>query len=83
MKQIKLLVIPMILILLCACDKSVERKYDETKFSDDFYIYTDVDTCVQYFVSSGYYNSGNVSPRFNPDGTLKLNKECIRDNENN
>ena len=82
MKKNKLLVIPILLVLLCGCEKSVDKKYTNVNLADDFYIYTDVDTCVQYFVSSTSYNSGNVSPRFNPDGTLKLNKECVKDNAN-
>lgn len=32
---------------------------------------------VEYFVSSGTYNVGSFSPRYNTDGSLKINKECI------
>lgn len=38
--------------------------------------YVDKDTCVEYFVSSGY-SSGVFSPKYNRDGTLKLNEKCL------
>ena len=39
--------------------------------------YTDKDTCVEYFVSAGYYSKGVFSPKYNKDGTLKLNERCL------
>lgn len=45
--------------------------------SDYYYIHIDKETCVEYFVSFGSNNLGNFNPRYNTDGTLKINKECI------
>lgn len=79
MKKIRLLTILIPLILLCGCKVLADKRYSNVNLSSDLYIYTDEDTCVQYFVSNGFYNSGNVSPRFNQDGTLKLNEECVKE----
>ncbi len=77
MKKIKLLIIPVLLLLLCGCEESVDKSYTNVEIADDFYIYTDADTCVEYFVSYGHYNMGNVYPRYNADGSLKINNWCL------
>ena len=78
----KMIILIIAILLLCGCENKNDNKYSEkptvAKF---FYIYTDEDTCVEYFVSHGTYNIGNVTPRYNQDGTLKLNKQCLRDLE--
>lgn len=71
----KLLIIPLILIVLTGCSERT-NEYEETML-DSYYIYVDKDTCVEYFVSNSMYNSGNFTPRYNADLTLKVNKKCI------
>ena len=84
MKKIFLIITIFItLFCLCGCDKHQENKYSEgTYYSGDrFTIFVDEETCVEYFVSEGGYNRGDVMPRYNQDGTLKINKKCLNDLE--
>ena len=38
--------------------------------------YTDSETCVEY-IKYASINKGGITPRFNADGTLKLDEECL------
>ena len=78
---IKFSLVSIIILMLCGCSKQKENKYsEETNYiGSRFTIYVDDETCVEYFVSNGSYNSGNVLPRYNENGTLKLNHKCIED----
>ena len=67
----KIIAICLILSFLTGCSV----KYDNDLNNRNTYI--DEDTCVEYFVSSGYYSKGVFSPKYNRDGTLKLNKKCL------
>lgn len=72
------------ILLCCGCgETTVDKKYTNSSVNDDFYIYIDSDTCLEYFVSNGYYNYGNVFPRYNEDGTIRQNKKCLKDKEYN
>ena len=77
----KIILILTICVCLCGCEKNQENKYSESSgyMGDRFTLYVDEQTCVEYFVSNGSYNNGNVFLRYNQDGTLKLNKECLKD----
>ena len=76
----KVLVLILILILCgCSMEKQV-NDYTTAEAFDVFYIHTDEETCVEYFVSYSSYNQGNFSPRYNADGTLKLNEVCVNEN---
>ena len=77
MKKIILLIIS--ILLLCGCEKTPTSKYSDKIEGQGFYLYVDAETCVEYYVSNGMYNIGSVMPRYNQDGTLKLNKECLKD----
>ena len=79
MKRIILLLI--ICICLCGCEKHQENEYSEGTYyiGKRFTIFVDKETCIEYFVSAGAYNNGNVLPRYNQDGTLRLNKKCLLD----
>lgn len=66
----KIIAICLILSFLTGC----RVKYDNDLNNRNTYV--DKDTCVEYFVSSGYC-SGVFSPKYNRDGTLKLNKKCL------
>ena len=63
-------------LLLCGCGSIIK----ENPYSHDGF-YVDNDTCVEYFVSDGAYNKGNITPRYNADGTLKQNEQCLLDKE--
>lgn len=79
MKKIILLMI--LVLLLCGCEETPTSKYSDKADFQSFYLYVDAETCVEYYVSNGTYNIGIVNPRYNQDGTLKLNKECLKDME--
>ena len=83
-KTIKMILLVIgITILTSGCDLTNEvNSYTTSNVSDNFYVYTDPETCVEYFVSYGTYNIGNFLPRYNADGTLKLNGVCVNDNKN-
>lgn len=72
MKKIILLVIA--LIMLTGCTSNTENSSDDWTML----IYTDSETCVEYFKNSAGYGGG-LSVRYNPDGTIKLNKKCLND----
>ena len=76
-KKMIILLIP--ILLLCGCESRPTSKYSDNVELQDYYVYVDEDTCIEYFVSNGIYNKGNVNPRYNRDGTLKLNKQCLKD----
>lgn len=78
---IKFSLVSIMILMLCGCSEQKENKYsEETNYMGSrFTIYVDDETCVEYFVSNGSYNSGNVLPRYNENGTLKLNHKCIED----
>lgn len=77
MKKIIILIIP--ILLLCGCEKTRTNKYSDKVELQAFYLYVDEETCVEYYVSNGSYNYGNVNLRYNADGTIKLNKQCLAD----
>ena len=81
-KTIKMILLVIgITILTSGCEvTSGVNEYTTSNVFGDFYIYTDTETCVEYFVSKGSYNRGNFQPRYNVDGTLKLNEVCVNDN---
>ncbi len=68
----KMLIIPLIVIMLCGCDSNTKSSEDDYTIS----IYTDSETCVEYLkYHSGY--QGGITERYNQNGTLKINKECL------
>ena len=78
MKKIIILIIG--ILLLSGCDG--ENKYsDRASNPYSFRTYVDEETCIEYFISDDTYNSGNVVPKYNRDGTLKLNKQCLKEQE--
>lgn len=45
------------------------------------YVYVDVYTGVEYLIYNdvaGYAGYGGICPRYNPDGTLKINEEFMK-----
>lgn len=79
MKNFRLFIIVLSILILCGCERA-DNEYSENKELDKtFYVYVDKDTCVEYFASYGMYNAGDIHPIYNADGTLKLNKKCLKD----
>lgn len=75
----KIIISVTVILILCGCD----RKSSSTYSGDDYRIsiYTDSKTCVEYLeYLSGY--GGGLSVRYNANGTIKLNKECLNEKDN-
>lgn len=82
MKKFLLLVIIIILLTGCGAE-SINKKHEtnDTYYIQDslnFDFYVDKETCVEYIIFNGGYRGG-ITPRLNADGTLKLNKICLKD----
>lgn len=82
MKKFLLLVIIIILLTGCGAE-SINKKHEtnDTYYIQDslnFDFYVDKETCVEYIIFNGGYRGG-TTPRLNADGTLKLNKICLKD----
>lgn len=73
MKKIILLMIP--ILLLCGCEET--KNYNIDNYNNREYdIFIDETTCVEYFINT-YVKKGGISVRYNADGTLKINKDCL------
>ena len=79
----KIIISLILILLLCGCGTYQENEYSESTgyIGTRFTVFVDAETCVEYFVSNGASNIGNVIPRYNQDGTLKTNNKCLNDLE--
>lgn len=77
----KIIILVIGILLLCGCENRPTSKYSDEVGFQGFYLYVDEDTCVEYYVSNGYNNIGVVNPRYNQDGTLKINRQCLKEQE--
>lgn len=64
------------ILLLCGCQSNTQDSNDDYTIS----IYTDSETCVEYLKYAVGYKGG-LSVRYNQDGTLKLNEQCVKENK--
>ena len=81
----KIILVLAALLLVCGSAGCITEEETEEKVSPDVYIlrdetphyifvYVDEYTGVEYLIYDGYH-SGGVCPRYNADGTLKINEE--------
>lgn len=77
----KIIILVIGILLLSGCKTTPTNKYSDKAEFQNFYLYVDEDTCVEYYVSNGSYSRGVVNPRYNQDGTIKLNKQCLEEQE--
>ena len=84
MKIIKILLLAIPVILLTGCESGNQNnKYtEERNINDHFYIYTDEETCIEYFVSYGSHSTGIVTPRYDVNGNFKKNGACMYEQNN-
>lgn len=73
----KIVILLLLTLLVSGCSTSEEEIKNET-----LYIGTEVrvdkETCVEYIRVKEQWNYGFVIvPRYNQDGTLRLNKKCL------
>ena len=67
----KIIVLVIMILMMCGCRSNTVDSADDTWIS----FYTDSKTCVEYIK---YYVGGKgITVRYNTDGTIKLNKECM------
>ncbi len=73
----KLLLMLLIVLFLCGCDINVE-KGSSVEYSTGGELYYDYDktTCVEYIEFVAGYKGG-LSVRYNADGTIRLNQDCL------
>lgn len=73
MKTIKIVIPVIVILLLCGCNSNTRNS------ADDFYIgfYTDSKTCVEYIKDYGH----GITVRYNTNGTIKLNMECLNEKD--
>ena len=76
MKKIFLLVL--LILLLCGCNRTEKRINDNSW--DELYVTYDNETCVEYIEYDGI-KKGGLSVRYNRDGTIKINKQCLNEKE--
>ena len=72
-----------IVLLLTGCgvdtvNNNVENKANYMQEYYSFNFYVDEETCVEYIVFYDVHKGG-ITPRLNDDGTLKLNKNCLKE----
>lgn len=89
MKKKKIILVLAALLLVCASAGCIAEEETEEKVLPDIhllygesahyvFLYVDEYTGVEYLIYDGY-QSGGVCPRYNADGTLKINEEFKND----
>ncbi len=73
----KILVLIILILFLSGCKASATYKTEETD-NYDYGVFVDKATCVEYLVSYEY-KKGGIIVRYNQDGTIKVNNECLKD----
>ena len=79
----KIILIIMGVLLLTGCD-FIENENEKKYIQDSSCYYTVIDkiSCVEYIkYSCGY--QGGLSVRYNANGTIKTNEECLNENNRN
>lgn len=68
----KVIVLIIMILMLCGCESNSKTSKDDYAI----WFYTDSETCVEYVEYGTGYGKG-LSVRYNTDGTIRLNEECI------
>lgn len=68
----KMIVLVIMILMMCGCENNTVSSDDDF----NIVIYTDSKTCVEY-LEYYEYQAGGLTVRYNTDGTIKLNKECM------
>lgn len=75
MKKFILLVF---LVMLCVgCEVPKDYEIDEVN-DREFTVFIDETTCVEYLYDV-YVKKGGITVRYNQDGTIKVNKNCLEE----
>lgn len=89
MMKKKIILVLAALLLVCASAGCIAEEETEEVVSDKYiqnyehsnyvYVYVDEYTGVEYLIFSAGSNKGGITPRYNADGTLKINEEFKND----
>lgn len=71
MKKIIILIIG--ILLLCGCETT------QQKIEKDIEIYIDKGTCVEYFINYTYMGYTVITPKYDKNGNIKINKQCLEE----
>lgn len=71
MNKIKIITMIIAVLMLCGCKANINNDKINSLFVD-----YDRDTCVEYIEYNGI-EKGGLSVRYNADGSIKLNQECL------
>ncbi len=72
----KIIVLVIMILMMCGCSTEVKSYEVDGANSSHLDIVIDEATCVEYFIYNDY-KQGGISVRYNADGTIKLNKDCL------
>ena len=72
----KIILIIFIVLLLCGCEYGEGRINKNHNQLNELYVDYDRETCVEYIEYNGI-KKGGLSVRYNADGSIKLNQECL------
>ena len=92
MKKNKILLAIITIFIACGCElvgyettNEEVNNYDYNQ-DNDISVYVDYKTCVEYLKLSQWSfraGAGGLSVRYNADGTIKVNKECLKEKTKN
>ena len=75
MKKIFILYLIIILCVGCVSPKNYEI---ETTNDREYSVIIDGSTCVEYLYNN-YSKKGGITVRYNRDGTIKINEDCLKE----
>ena len=78
MKKYLILYLIIILCVGCVSPKNYET---ETTNNREYSVFIDKSTCVEYLYNN-YLKKGGITVRYNRDGTIKINEDCLKENNN-
>ncbi len=74
----KIIILSLITILCVGCEV---KDYEIDEVNDrEFSVFIDETTCVEYLYDN-YMKKGGMTVRYNQDGTIKINKDCLKENK--
>lgn len=80
----KIILLALTVFMLSGCGKNIDENKGTRYIQDEgamYYTIIDKETCIEYIrFSCG--NQAGLSARYNADGTIKLNEECLNETNN-
>lgn len=73
----KIIILSLITILCVGCESVKDYEIDEVN-DREFSVFIDETTCVEYLYNV-YVKKGGMTVRYNQDGTIKVNEDCLKE----